>query len=362
MSRPTREEQMPPDGKITELAPDVRRLQLPMTMPGLGHVNCYILDDDRGVALVDPGLPGPANWKALMAGLAQAEVPPQRVHSVIVTHSHPDHFGAAGRFVREFGADLVTHRKFRLWWDTADEDDEALEPVASGGENNELVADPVFSGRDTGPGGPTPWGGERYKLPLRAKMGYTAMRKGWGGRWFATPHPTHRVEDADRIKLARREFVAVHTPGHTIDHLCLFDPEGGMMICGDHVLPTITPHISGITSARDPLKDFFTSLDRVASFDGVTLGLPAHGQPFTDVAGRVDDIKRHHNERLDLLRESSDQLGRAPVQAYMKQLFKERSWGPMAESETFAHLEHLRYIGEVDVTRRPDDVLEYDFK
>ena len=352
---------MPPDGKVTELAPDVRRIQLPMSMPGLGHVNCYILDDDRGAALVDPGLPGPTNWKALMAGLAQAEVPPQRIHSIIVTHSHPDHFGAAGRFVREFGADLVTHRRFRLWWDTADEDDEALEPVSADGENNELVADPVYSGRDTGPGGPTPWGGQHYKMPLRAKVSYTAMRKGWLGRWFATPHPTYRIEDADRIKLARREFVAVHTPGHTIDHLCLFDPEGGLMICGDHVLPTITPHISGITTARDPLKDFFSSLDRVASFDGVTMGLPAHGQPFTDLSGRVEDIKRHHNERLDLLRSSSGRLGRAPVQDYMKQLFKERSWGPMAESETFAHLEHLRYIGEVNVSRRPDDVLEYQF-
>ena len=76
MSRPPRPEQLPPDGKVTELAPGVRRLQLPMSMPGLGHVNCYILDDERGAALVDVGLPGPANWRALMAGLAQAEVPP----------------------------------------------------------------------------------------------------------------------------------------------------------------------------------------------------------------------------------------------------------------------------------------------
>ena len=133
------------------------------------------------------------------------------------------------------------------------------------------------------------------------------------------------------------------------------------MLCGDHVLPTITPHISGITSARDPLRDFFDSLDRVASFDGITLGLPAHGQPFSDLAGRTQDIKRHHLERLDLLRAASDRLGRATVHDYMKQLFKERSWGPMAESETFAHLEHLRFIGETTVSRRPDDALEYEF-
>ena len=38
----------------------------------------------------------------------------------------------------------------------------------------------------------------------------------------------------------------------------------------------------------------------------------------------------------------------------MKELFTERSWGDMAASETFAHLEHLRVIGEAEQqSRRP---------
>jgi hypothetical protein len=30
----------------------------------------------------------------------------------------------------------------------------------------------------------------------------------------------------------------------------------------------------------------------------------------------------------------------------MQHLFKERSWGDMAASETYAHLEHLRILGD----------------
>ncbi len=352
----TREEQLPPEQTIAELAPNIRRLQLPMSMPGLGHVNCYILDDANGAALVDPGLPGPANWRALMAGLRRAELPPERVHTIVVTHSHPDHFGAAGRFHRQFGANVVTHQNFRLWWDRWEEDDDPLETASPEGTDPEEIR---VSTHSRGPGAPTPWGGSGFKLPLGRRAMFAAMRRGWGGRFLATPTPTKRVDDADHIELAGRTFVAVHTPGHTADHLCLLDPEGGVMICGDHVLPTITPHISGIGSSPDPLRDFFGSLDRVAEFDGVSLALPAHGQPFTDLAGRVNDIKRHHHDRLDLLREASDRLGIAPVQDYMQQLFKERSWGPMAESETFAHLEHLRHAGEATVGRRNDGVLEY---
>ena len=48
--------------EVTEVAPGVLRMELPIRMPGLGHVNCYALVDGDGVALVDPGLPGPATF------------------------------------------------------------------------------------------------------------------------------------------------------------------------------------------------------------------------------------------------------------------------------------------------------------
>ena len=37
------------------------------------------------------------------------------VHTVVVTHSHPDHFGGAGRIAREAGAELITHHAFSTW-------------------------------------------------------------------------------------------------------------------------------------------------------------------------------------------------------------------------------------------------------
>ena len=53
-----RQEQEEARPEVTEVAPNVLRMQLPITMPGLGHVNCYALIDGQGAALVDPGLPG----------------------------------------------------------------------------------------------------------------------------------------------------------------------------------------------------------------------------------------------------------------------------------------------------------------
>jgi glyoxylase-like metal-dependent hydrolase (beta-lactamase superfamily II) len=316
-----KQEQEPAREEITEVAPGVLRMQLPIAFTGLGHVNCYALEDDRGFAVVDPGLPGQESWDGLLDRLARASIPLSRIHTVVVTHSHPDHFGGAARLRAETGADILTHASFKLWWELDDRPSDALD-------------DPDHWSR------PTPWG-TQFTPPVDGAM--TEMRDEMRSGDH-TPRPTVRVKDSEVVSLARRDWIAMHTPGHTPDHLCLFDPTSGVVLSGDHVLPTITPHIGAMDGlAEDPLAEFFHALDRMAALQDVTIALPAHGHPFHDLAKRANEIKEHHNERLQRLRDASAGLGRpATVHELMQHLFAERAWGSMAESETYAHLEHLR--------------------
>ena len=326
---------------VTEVAPGILRMQLPIQMPGLGHVNCYALEDAKGVTLVDPGLPGPASWKALLDRFGRAGFALRNVHTVVVTHSHVDHFGAAGKLRVDAGARVVTADSFRTWWDPNDSD-----------EDLDDVTQPEGRPWDQ----PTPWGGQHPRPPFSVRIKYTLLRP-LMKKWFATPSPSTRLEDAEVISLGGREWVSVHTPGHTPDHLCLFDPAAGVLLSGDHVLPTITPHISGVDAGPDPLTAFFASLEKVGQLDGVSLALPAHGHPFDDLVSRVKDIRRHHEERLDRLRESAGMLGEATVEQLAQRLFRPRSWGSMAESETYAHLEHLRLAGEAERHERDGRLL-----
>jgi glyoxylase-like metal-dependent hydrolase (beta-lactamase superfamily II) len=312
---------------------------LPIDLPGLGHVNCYVLEDERGAAIVDPGLPGPATLKTLTGRLASVGIPLERVHTVIVTHSHPDHFGGAGWVRRETGAEIVTHRLFHLFWDRHEPPDIGAEELA------DVAA--------ASPWGQPPWGGPKPKLPMKRRVWFATAR--YFPRFARIPQPTKRLEDASTIRLAGRDWIAVHTPGHTDDHLCLFDPAERVMLSGDHVLPTITPHIGGFVRDVDPLQRFFDSLDKVAAHgDDVDTVLPAHGHPFGDLAGRARSIRDHHLHRLDLVRATSEQAGRPlSVQEMSTVLFSPRAQGPMADSETFAHLEHLRRNGSYVRTETP---------
>jgi len=337
-TRPRKQEQEEATTEIQEVAPGILRMQLPISLPGLGHVNTYALEDGDGFTLIDPGLPGEASWNALMARMDSAGIPLNRVHHVIVTHSHPDHFGGAGMLAQESGAQIVASSHFRLGFDPKDGDERELEARGLLDDPDEELPEDFAM--------PSPWGGDGGRLVGDERKVVMERRREMFA-FFLRPDPTVHVDDSDRLTLGDREWMGVYTPGHTNDHLCLFDPEGGVLLSGDHVLPTITPHISGLIEG-DPLRAYLDSLDRVAAFEGVTVVLPAHGHPFTDLPGRVDDIKEHHAERLEALRAASHDQGWATVNDLMRALFKPRSWSHMAESETYAHLEHLRLLGEAD--------------
>lgn len=374
--RPPRQEQEAASEEVTEVAPGILRMQLPIWMPGLGHVNMYGLVDKQGLAVVDPGLPGPQSWRALKARLKTAGFKLKDVHTVVVTHSHPDHFGGAGRLAKETGAKVITHHAFSTWTvkgpspqrALSEGDARRLEMEAAAlaqdldlGEEIPTIEDvPDVIHDDTEEteatssmwGAVTPWGTTNQGPPLKRKLMIRAMRM-----MFVPPEPTERLHHGNRMRLADRDFFVVHTPGHTVDHLCAWDPETGTLLTGDHVLPSITPHVSGVRKA-DSLKSYLATLDLVARLDGVKLGLPAHGHPFADVPGRAQAITEHHYERMDLLKRASIALGDATVPELSHEVFPKRHWGTMAESETFAHLEHMVHAGVAE-RREADGMLRY---
>ena len=369
-----REEQEDAREQVSEVAPGVARMELLIRMPGLGHVNCFVLIDEEGAAVVDPGLPGQATWRAIQERLKQIDLGVKDVHTVVITHSHPDHFGGAAQIAHESGAKIVAHRSFGhgMWIEAPAEAEVSVEDLAAQDpeENGDDRDEPSHSGHAHSPKGwhslsardrrgyRTPWGGKPPQPPLWMRMRRRFASLSGGGMMI--PKVTHPVDHGDVLMLAGREFHVHHTPGHTMDHFCLHDPDEGVFLSGDHVLPTITPHISGLSPGQDPLKMFFYALDRVGEITGVKDVLPAHGHPFRDLHERAEAIKRHHRERLGKIKSIASDIGRpASVQEFSEQLFKKRSWGPMAEAETYAHLEHLRLLGEGE-SHREGHLLLYD--
>lgn len=351
----TKQEQRPATEAVTEVAPGVIRTQLPINFTGLGHVNMYCLVDRKGVAVVDPGMPGRRAWQSVVAALRRAGVRIRDVHTVVITHSHPDHFGGAARLASEANAAVVAHAEFRVPW---------LSPAPDLATLDDDPPDGIALEASRGPEGlSVPWRapGDVMRPPrIPTKLPAPVLKVAWrmGRRMFQVPSPTVPLKAGATVRLADRDWVAVHTPGHTADHLCLHDPEQRVLLAGDHVLPTITPHVSGIGCGVDPLRSYLDALTDVARLDVDTV-LPAHGDPFDNLRERTVAIAHHHDQRLDRLREIARSEGPSSIEVFTHALFPERQWGLMAESEVFAHLEHLRRAGGARAWR-DNGVLIYD--
>ena len=86
---------------------------------------------------------------------------------------------------------------------------------------------------------------------------------------------------------------AVHTPGHTSNHLCFWFEEQRILFTGDHVMGWST---TVITPPDGDMRAYFDSLDRAQALEPAML-LPTHGAPVTDVPPFIDAFVAHRRER-----------------------------------------------------------------
>src|SRR5206468_11685865 len=94
-------------------------------------VNCYLLEEGRGVTLVDAGLP--ATWPFLGQALEALSRGPSDVVALVLTHAHFDHIGSALAVQEQWGVPVLAHPAERTIarhpYSYAHEDPRALYPI-----------------------------------------------------------------------------------------------------------------------------------------------------------------------------------------------------------------------------------------
>ena len=151
----------------------------------IGYVNAYAVVVDDGVVLVDTGIPGRAEKVARAVEAARRSI--GEVHTILLTHWHPDHIGGVAELRRRSGARVVAH---------------AMDaPLITG----------VVKAR-----------------PPTGLMRVVAA---------IMPPPEHvPVDEALTADgpISVPGFTAIHTPGHTRGHMSfLLDRDGGVLFAGD---------------------------------------------------------------------------------------------------------------------------------
>jgi ribonuclease/clavin/mitogillin len=101
------------------------------------------------------------------------------------------------------------------------------------------------------------------------------------------------LQDGDRVCSEGATLRAVHTPGHSPDHLCFMLEEESALFSGDHVLGVGT---SVIPSRGGDLSQYMGSLERLL-LERPRLIYPAHGPRIDDGPGKLREYIDHRRQR-----------------------------------------------------------------
>jgi glyoxylase-like metal-dependent hydrolase (beta-lactamase superfamily II) len=248
---------------------------LPVPMPGKStrYVLCYAISVPGGLVVVDCGWHSDDAWRALTDGIARTGHELRHVRTVLITHSHADHYGLAGRLREASGAQVVLH---------------SVEAGFASGTSSQHAGKLQDS-----------WTRQRESIGIPAPKPAPGSASG-SNSWLRRPPSSHVdlvVEDGELAGGAALKVIA--TPGHTPGHVCFLAEENGILFCGDHVLPRTTPSVA-LTSVQsgNPLGDYLASLRRVASLP-VRVVLPAHEYRYRGLSERAGELVAHHEDRLD---------------------------------------------------------------
>lgn len=255
----------------------------PFTYTGTG---VYIVGAGDSVCVIDPGPTTPNHVTAIDKALEG-----KSVSHVLVTHHHIDHSPLAAPLAAKHGCNVYGY---------------GTQPVA-------------------------PQGGE-----IRLEAGDDLSFK-----------PDFEIRDGHRFEGPDWTITAVHTPGHTSNHLCFALTEENTLFSGDHIMGWST---SVVSPPDGDMGDYLASLNRVLDMD-FDIIRPTHGPAITEVRTFVQAYIDHRLAREAQIINAIDS-GLTCIGDIVASLYKDvdKRLHPAAAHSVLSHLIHMRKTGRVVAT------------
>ena len=269
-----------PTGQVQQLEPLVRRVLATNPSPyTYTGTQTYLVGTGPDIAVIDPGPKDARHLDALLAAIGEA-----KVAAIMCTHTHKDHSPAAAPLAEATGAPIV-----------------GCAPLVI--ESDAPRVDAPF---------------DKSYAPDRV------------------------LEDGEAMTGTGWTLRAVHTPGHTSNHLCFALEESGALFTGDHVMGWST---SVVVPPDGDMAQYMASLAKLYERED-TVFYPAHGEAVTKprqlVRGMIGHRRQRENQILRLMGEEP-----RAIPAFVPAMYKglDERLIPAAEMSVEAHLIDLERRG-----------------
>jgi glyoxylase-like metal-dependent hydrolase (beta-lactamase superfamily II) len=309
---------------IEEVGTDLYKIEIPLPRNPLKALNSYAIKSPERNLIIDTGWNQQECMDAMQAGLKELEIDIRKT-DFFITHLHTDHLGLVSSLVTDTST---------IYFNQPDGD-----RIKSGIFLDDLMNFARLNGFPEK---------ELQRVP-HTHPGFKFRSKG--------PLSFHILKEGDTLRISDYVFHCVETPGHSKGHMCLYEPSKKIFVAGDHILGDITPTITLWSDEWNPLKEYLESLDKVYQLD-IKLVLPGHREIFRDPKERIQELKDHHQKRLDEIIAILEKGKKNAFQVASRMTWDIAydSWDLFPVSQkwfaTGEAISHLKYLEEKGVIRK----------
>jgi glyoxylase-like metal-dependent hydrolase (beta-lactamase superfamily II) len=219
-----------------------------------GHVHAFLLDDGKGITLIDALYDSDANL--ILQEIHEMGRQPSDLKNIIATHAHRSHIGGIAELKKQTNATVYAH---------------------------EYEIDIIEGKRKAK--GVTFWPKrpyQVYKLQFGLAIGFD-------------DHKPVRVDQSLKEADHVGPLTIVSTPGHTPGCLSFSWPEKKALFVGDVLVtwPRVEAGWAGLTL---DMKENVRSVGKLSDFDGTEIVGVGHGEPISQ--GGIEVLKKLRDQRV----------------------------------------------------------------
>tara|TARA_B110000438_G_scaffold300088_1_gene351675 strand:- start:13939 stop:14985 length:1047 start_codon:yes stop_codon:yes gene_type:complete len=324
----------PPNGDVLEVSPNLYWLRMPLPI-ALNHINLWLLEGKNGWTIIDSGMANDES-KEVWINLFETLFKGKSLEKLLITHMHLDHSGLAGWLSDHWNLDpYFTEKEYQETQILSEGIEKSQEFIAldfykSCGYDDASI--------------------KRYleRVSYRKTL-VTPLNRGY-----------NRIRDKEIITLGDHEWEIMIATGHSPEHACLYSKENNIFVCGDVLLPRITPNISvrPFHAESNPLNDWINSLKEIKErVPDDALILPSHGYPYYGAHKRIDSIVEDHMDKLKSLHKFCKH-SKNVIEVFPALFANEINENALilAVGESLAHLNYLIGEGKMEMKKNSDGV------
>lgn len=313
---------------MIEVYKNIYLFDIPLKGNPLKSLNCFIIKGEEGNLIIDTGFSTKEIEDIMMEAIKALNLDLKKT-SLFLTHLHSDHTGLAG-FLEKKGLKVYMSKvDGELLKSGISIEGEFWSKTYEYGMLQGLMEDKVSL--ETHPG---------FKFQSPEFFNYTP------------------VEPGEIFRIGDYNFEIIDLQGHTPGIVGLYEKDHKILFCGDHILGKITPNITfwGFEYG-DMLGKYIDSLDKVYDMD-IKYLFSSHRLLIDNHRERIDEIKNHHEKRLNEALNTLKKYGSSTVRTVTKNMhwdISTKNWDVFPNSqkwfaagEAHAHLERLRALGKAD--------------